>query len=594
MLPQPPNNILLRDEEQDTSALQRRILALSEQGYGLRNNNADFAKKYVAEALELAEKIGFDVGIAEATFVSGVVHCCSAEYNIGLRHLAAADELFATITFPQSAYGRCRALRWMGIAYRNIGMSVTSLEYFNQSLHFAEEYFRTTGNEAFIGYALMNMGDSYAPLGEMEKASEYRRRALEVAMRSDDNELKSQALWSVARSAEFHKEYDQAYDYYRQSYDLRAQVADYLGMGTARYGMASVLEKQGKRARAMRIYRTLWENFKSGMSGVPQTEAFIILEIGRLYIESTKPHRALPFLKRALELTQNLNIQTILGSVHELLSKYYNNAGDFEQALFHYQEFHRITSAIAQRESKQTVQYFRQAFDFERAQKEAEIYRLRNEELAAANAQNERLLLNVLPEAVAKRIKSGETTIAERFSDVTVLFADIVGFTELAAQKTPEEVVDVLNRIFSAFDIFSEQYNLEKIKTIGDSYMIVGGVPNPCDDHTESAAKMALEMQETVRLLALSMRLDLAIRIGIHSGAVVAGVIGQKKFSYDLWGDTVNIASRMESHGEAGKIHCTETVMKRLRGKFLFEERGIIDIKGKGQMKTYFLMDIVS
>ncbi|MCU0428028.1 MAG: hypothetical protein MUF71_20645 [Candidatus Kapabacteria bacterium] len=469
-------------------------------------------------------------------------------------------------------------------------MPITSLEYFNQALDLAEKIFASTGNEVFIGFALMNIGDSYTLLEEHERGLDYRKRALDVALRTNDKELQSQALWSMARSAENLGSFEQAYSYYEQSFQLRAAVADYLGMGTSRYGMASVLEKQGKRARAMRIYRRLWETFKTGISGVPQTEAFITLEIARLYVDSEKPHRAVPFMKRCLEIAQSLDMQPMLASLNELFAKYHKRLGEFDEALKYYEEFHRISAALSQRESKQTVQYFRQAFDFERAQKETEIYRLRNEELASANAQNERLLLNVLPEAVAKRIKAGETTIAERFSDVTVLFADIVGFTELSSQRSPEEVVDILNRIFSAFDIFSEQYNLEKIKTIGDAYMIVGGVPNPCDDHAESVAKMALEMLETVRLLAKSMSVDLAIRIGIHSGAVVAGVIGQKKFSYDLWGDTVNTASRMESHGEAGKIHCTEHVMERLQGRFTFEERGFIEVKGKGLMRTFYLI----
>jgi class 3 adenylate cyclase len=202
------------------------------------------------------------------------------------------------------------------------------------------------------------------------------------------------------------------------------------------------------------------------------------------------------------------------------------------------------------------------------------------------------LLYNILPRAIAERLQSGEEHIAQRFDNVTVMFADIVGFTELSATRPAFEVVSLLNRIFSAFDIFSEQHSLEKIKTIGDAYMIVGGLPEPRNDHAEAVALMALEMITTIRVLEKNMGVPLAVRIGVHSGEAVAGVIGKKKFAYDLWGDTVNIASRMESHGEPGKIHVSETAYHALKERFDFERRGEIEIKGKGAMTTYFLVGV--
>jgi class 3 adenylate cyclase/ligand-binding sensor domain-containing protein len=213
-------------------------------------------------------------------------------------------------------------------------------------------------------------------------------------------------------------------------------------------------------------------------------------------------------------------------------------------------------------------------------------------ELAQERDTADALLHNILPRPIAQRLKAGERSIADKFDSVTVLFADIVGFTQIAATRPPAELVQMLNRVFSAFDIFSEQYNLEKIKTIGDAYMIVGGVPEPRADHCEAVAQMALEILSTIELLNKTLDTPLAVRIGMHTGAVVAGVIGQKKFSYDLWGDTVNTASRMESHSEAGRIHVTEEVFNALKGKCMFEERGEIEVKGKGLMRTWFLTGI--
>lgn len=204
--------------------------------------------------------------------------------------------------------------------------------------------------------------------------------------------------------------------------------------------------------------------------------------------------------------------------------------------------------------------------------------------------KSERLLLNILPEAIASQLKNGQATIANSFTEVTILFADLVGFTELAEQLSPCELVEFLNQIFSRFDSLTEKHHLEKIKTIGDAYMVVGGIPIERRDHAEAIANMALEMQEAIEQLNHQSQEQFKIRIGINTGPVVAGVIGTKKFSYDLWGDAVNTASRMESHGLPGMIQVSQSTYEKLQGKYQFQERGEIPIKGKGQLKTYFLI----
>ncbi len=202
------------------------------------------------------------------------------------------------------------------------------------------------------------------------------------------------------------------------------------------------------------------------------------------------------------------------------------------------------------------------------------------------NRENTRLLLNVLPAPIADRLKRGGGIIAERFEDASVLFADIVNFTPLSAKLDAISLVEMLNRVFSAFDNLVEKHGLEKIKTIGDAYMVAGGLPDPRPDNLAAMARLALEMRAAV---ADSGRQALQLRIGLHAGAVVAGVIGKRKFIYDIWGDTVNTASRLESHGEPGKIHVSAAVKERLGGAFTFEPRGEIEIKGKGPMATWFL-----
>ncbi|WP_437958801.1 adenylate/guanylate cyclase domain-containing protein [Sorangium sp. So ce119] len=207
-----------------------------------------------------------------------------------------------------------------------------------------------------------------------------------------------------------------------------------------------------------------------------------------------------------------------------------------------------------------------------------------------AHERSDRLLLNILPRSIAEQLKEHERLIAEHFEEVTILFADIANFTPLAARLNPTELVGLLNRMFSSFDQLAEQHGLEKIKTIGDAYMVVGGLPVQRADHARAIAQMALAMTDTVRRFLADDGAPFRLRIGINTGPVIAGVIGKKKFSYDLWGDAVNVASRMESSGEPGRIQVSEASYALLERDFVLEERGLVAIKGKGAMKTYWLI----
>lgn len=216
--------------------------------------------------------------------------------------------------------------------------------------------------------------------------------------------------------------------------------------------------------------------------------------------------------------------------------------------------------------------------------------RYAQEALRLQTEQTETLLLNILPKSIAQRLKQERGIIADSFDEASVMFADLVGFTELSLRKSPAELVEMLNVIFSQFDQLAERHGLEKIKTIGDAYMVVAGLPTPRSDHAEAIAQMALDIQVEVKKLSVRMNEPLSLRIGINSGPVVAGVIGIKKFIYDLWGDTVNIASRMEAQGIADAIQVTATTYELLRQNYQLQKRGVVSVKGKGKMMTYLLL----
>jgi class 3 adenylate cyclase len=210
--------------------------------------------------------------------------------------------------------------------------------------------------------------------------------------------------------------------------------------------------------------------------------------------------------------------------------------------------------------------------------------------LQAEQDTSERLLLNILPKPIAERLKNGEKVIGDSFPEATVLFSDFVGFTQLSTRIAPKDLVAKLNEVFSAFDQLCEQHGLEKIKMIGDAYMVVGGVPTPRDDHAEAVAEMALAMQREVTRFSAAEGQPLRMRIGFNTGPVIAGVIGTKKFAYDLWGDTVNVANRMESHAPPGGILVTASTYARLRHRYSFKPGRVIRVKGKGGVLSYELL----
>jgi class 3 adenylate cyclase len=211
--------------------------------------------------------------------------------------------------------------------------------------------------------------------------------------------------------------------------------------------------------------------------------------------------------------------------------------------------------------------------------------------IESERARSERLLLNILPPPIAARLKNGEGPIADEYTQATVLFADIAGFTDWSGTVSPTIVVERLQEIFNAFDALALKHGCEKIKTIGDAYMVAAGLPLPRDDHAEAIAEMALEMFQVLDELNRSHEHRLNLRLGINTGPVVAGVIGAHKFVYDLWGDAVNLASRMESQGVVGRIQVTEAVYETLKNQFHFEARGQVEVKGKGKVATWFLVN---
>lgn len=296
---------------------------------------------------------------------------------------------------------------------------------------------------------------------------------------------------------------------------------------------------------------------------------------GRAALAMGNPTLAKEKLSDALVLSRQMGAKAEEASILFKLSSAFAQLGQHEQALDAYRTAHELETSFRREEASRRL-------EFRRAKKGIDDAR-RDMETA------DRILFTVLPEAIAKRIKAGESRIAEEIPEVSVLFADLVGFTAMSTKVSPKELLSRLESIFSTFDELTTSMRLEKIKTIGDAYMVVGGALHADADHIQRSANLALQMIGAIAQMRANMGVDLAIRIGLHAGPAIAGVIGNSRLSYDLWGETINLASRLESNGAPGRVHISEKVAKCLGELHRLEPRGMMDLKGLGKRPTYFL-----
>jgi class 3 adenylate cyclase len=296
---------------------------------------------------------------------------------------------------------------------------------------------------------------------------------------------------------------------------------------------------------------------------------------GQAALRLGKPEAAVEKLRACIDLARESRHKAQQHQAMCDLGSALAELGRHAEAFETYRDGHRLEKEIH-------IDHAARRMEFDRARKEIE--RSRHEKESA-----ERVLFSVLPQAIATRMTRGEGRIAEELADVSVLFADIVGFTALSTRTTPADLLVLLEEIFSEFDRLTGQFQLEKVKTIGDAYMAVGGALAPLPGHAENAVRLGLAMIAAIDTIRMAKGMPLAIRIGLHAGPVVAGVIGENRLAYDLWGESVNLASRLESSGAPGRIHVSAAVAERLRGTFDFEQRGTIELKGFGPVPTFFV-----
>jgi len=625
-----------------------RVQLLNKLSNELRNRNPDSALLCAKEALRIAEASSYTSGLGRALVNMGNVYRNLGDYHRALECLNRA------LNIAEQSHNMplmTNALNGIGVVYIRQGSHDLALEPLLRSLRLAD----SIDDKRAAASALDNIGIIYLRQGNDDKAASALFRSLALAESLGDKRISSIALNDLGIMYRSRKLYDSALLYYGRSLAIKRELRDKQGSALTMNGIGITYRNQGKFDAALGQFFGALQlqeelRFQPGI-------ATALSDIAQTYLQQNKYRESIVYAERCINVARTIGAKADLRNAYHTLAEAHDQSGNQARAFAYFRLYAAMKDSIFNediaRKSTELSAYYDnevrekqirllerdrklQRLELEqknlllatltslgvlvlmsvillvrqiRERRRSEVaLRRQNEEilrqqhllkeqssaLEAAYAESERLLANTLPLSIVERLKRGESTIADRLDSVTVLFADIVGFSSIATQSSPEDLVQMLDSIFSDIDGIANTYTLEKIKTIGDCYMLTGGLFETSHKdmipHAERVAQAALAIHHTLKVFQQATGLPLAVRIGIHIGPVVAGIIGKKRFAYDLWGDTVNIASRMESHGEAGKIHCSEDVYAVLSERFVFEERGTIDVKGKGRMKTYFLV----
>lgn len=467
------------------------------------------------------------------------------------------------------------------LAYSSIGDNLKAIEYYSESLSIYKKF----DNKSGIAQTIGNIGNTYGLLGKLDLALEYLNQAFNYQreLRNESEEAIVQGNIGVVYYNA--ADYDLALEHYRKALKVHENLAHQELIANVNGNIGNVYMAKGEYEMAKSYFLTAIKIHKKikDKPGIARCKA----ALGDIY--SLKDSAQFDPLKAESSLLEAIEIWESIGSKEEIflpyktLAQLYKLEKRWEESNEYLGKYYETEKEVLSENAKKQAEMMEYRRKIEESERDRQVKLARFQE-------QEKILHNILPVQIADRILEGEKRIANLHEHVSVFFSDIVGFTKLSQTITPDELLTMLNEIFSEFDRIARKHGLEKIKTIGDAYMAVAGVPMLQEDHAARAAAFAIDVIEFMKDYRKKSNSDLQIRVGLHCGRAIAGVIGENKFAYDLWGDSVNTASRMESHGEAGRIHVSEDFRNALKkSNFQFKERGEMEVKGKGKMKTYFL-----
>ncbi len=589
----------------------------------LRNEGISESMLISGQAIELSEQLGYLKGQAYAEKNMGMAYYYQGDYMQVLDHWTKSLEIFETIEDPQGISNMANNL---GAVYYSQGSNTKAIDFYLRSLSIAEKIQDTLR----ITSALLNIGGVYGDTPkDYDKALEYFNRIPKYLPGLNEPQITTSYLMGEGEIYLLQGKYVDALKNYQDALPLTQNTADYANNLTK---LGIVQFKMGDTFKAINYLDQAYQNAKENNQQLQMVQSLI--ELGKVY-QNNDFQKALKAFKEAESLANEMGIRFELKDIYEGLSVAYANQGDYVNA-FKYQ-----TQLIAKKDSLFNVATDDKIrglqFDFDLEKKEDEIGLLEQEaEIADLKAKrqkfviygtiislilvfvlalgtynrykyekrtnkiiedekdrSEKLLLNILPEETALELKEHGKVAAKRFESATILFSDFKGFTSYAQNLSPEDLVRSVDYYFSKFDQIMDKYDLEKIKTVGDAYMCAGGLPYPTTDHPFKMVEAAFEIAQVMEDMKTHPEpgiVPFEVRIGINTGPVVAGVVGLNKFAYDIWGDTVNVASRMETMSDPGRINISENTYRIIKDVYDCESRGKVTVKNKGEMEMYFVM----
>ena len=541
------------------------------------------AQDYYNQSMEMSVELGLSENIAKVSGDLGIVFSNISNYQKSLEYFNQALEIYEELDLTDNIpkiYGT------IGHVYNRLSDNHKALEYFNLALELSEKL-DLKNNIAFV---TGNIGNVCFDLGDYKKAIEYYNRSFELSKQLGIKHDEASLPLYIGNVYNKLTNYSKALEYYNLAFELSEKLGLKINLAFITLNIGNVYNHLFDYSKSLEYYNRSFE--LSGELGLSANKAVITGNIGSIFgnpeFEGFNVLKAEEYLLNAINLNKEIGIKLNLYENHKVLSDLYKLINRWEDFAVHFVQFHDIEKEVVSEEAKKQAELM----DYRRKIEESE----RDRQVKIARFQErEKILDNILPTQITERLIKGEQPIADRAENVSIFFSDIVGFTSLSQTITANELVTGLNSLFIKFDLLAKEYGLEKIKTIGDAYMAVCGVPVSVSDHAVRMARFALGIQKLFAGGVYINGHNVKIRIGLHCGEVVAGVIGEQKFAYDLWGDAVNTASRMESHGEPNQIHisqdfCNELISTNLFSIDNFIDRGKMEIKGKGVLKTYFLI----
>ena len=612
---------IVQTNKKDSTAVYN-LIALSK-AY-LEGENIEESLVFSEQALNLAKQIEFNKGIAIAYKQVGLAHYYQGNF---LEVFDSWEQSLKTFEAIHDTLGIANAINNIGSTHYSLGNNPKALEYYLRSLSISEKL----NDPLLISSALVNIGGVYGEMEDYDKALNYFKQIEKYQLGLDNSQILASYLMGVGEIYDKKENYTQALKFYNQALSINKSTSNYAHNLTM---LAKVEFKIGQVDKARNHLLEAYQTAKTNNQKLDELETLIAL--GEIY-QKNDIKNTISTYNEAEKLANELETTSQLRDIYEGFYQTYELKGDYKSAFFYQTKYLKQKDLVFNMDTDDKIRGLQFDFDLDKKQdeislleKEAKINQLqgkRQKNMTYASIiatvlifllalgtyrryrfikktnriiqneidKSEELLLNILPKETALELKQNGKVQAKQFDSVSVMFTDFKEFTNISHDLSPEELVKSVDFYFSKFDEIIEKYGLEKIKTIGDAYMCAGGLPFPTIDHASRMIQAAFEINKFVEESKKNENQNIKsfeIRIGINTGPVVAGVVGTKKFAYDIWGDTVNVASRMESTSVPGRINISETTYALIKDNYNCEYRGKVPVKNKGMMEMYFVNNL--